>query len=686
MSAAISAQTGGNPFLVRRLADHLTALDPARRAARLDVAASAGDLVRDMVRALPPRAEQVLSLAATAGGDVAAAILRETSGLGGEDFDLAVGELVAARLLKAVPRGPDARAHLDVYHDRIRHIVYQGLGDDRRRALHGALALTIEAAGGDREAESLARHFGLAGERGARRRYGLLAAEQAAEKLAFAHAARLFHDALEDADPADAPALVAARWERVGDLLEYAGQHLAAARAYQQALRRVESTASPDAAARLRLRGLAGVNLMATEHVEEGRALFAEGLALLGLPFERLLPERLAVIAALKAQNALAERFPHLAARRASPLTPAEVRFLDLMVRAFQPLWPLPTAEAAERAELLGRRVDDQLVLFRSAAFGAAVSVIVGRASPEELSRSHARLDHADQVARTQEIPLGRELVQTNRGLLWLASDFPRARRACDAAKAAIARRGMLDSYDGVVARMFAMYVLFARGDDDDALAAMRAEIERPHPNFVNAGWARCLSVIVHARRGRLREAGEMLRAAQGHLAGMRSSRLHVLLARAEGTLHNAEGRHAEVLAMGERVERMGRSIGSWHVGSDRGGWTLVALDAALGALKQGALGASARRRARADAAWLTERGVFDYACLGHRARALLDHAEGKTRPASRALRTALATSSSNTCPYHRWLCLGAAQEMGRINLDEEGELVELGAERGFAA
>src|SRR6185312_10044198 len=139
-------------------------------------------------------------------------------------------------------------------------------------------------------------------------------------------------------------------------LFEHAGQHLEAARAYQEAQRRWDEAPEghPErAVARLRLRGLAGVNLMATEHIAEGRTVFEGGFSLLGLPVDRSPPERLAVLAALKLETEIAERLQRVRAAlpmtprargegRADPFLAAEVRFLDLAVRAFMPLWPSP--------------------------------------------------------------------------------------------------------------------------------------------------------------------------------------------------------------------------------------------------------------------------------------------------------------------------------------------------------
>ncbi len=579
---------------------------------------------------------------------------------------------------------------LDLYHDRIREVVYRSLPEPRRRALHRSLAVTLEAQDGGRDAEVLVRHWAGAGDRAQQRRYAAEAAEQAAAKLAFARAALLFRLVLDDPDPFEAPLDLAARWERTGDLYEYGGLHLEAARAYAEAQRRWDEAPAHHAgraAARLRLRGRAGDNLIAAGSLAEGRAALASGLALLGLPLDRKLPERIAVIAALHGRNALAARLGGLpVASRLEPDLAAEVHFFHGMVRAVQTLWPALAAEAAERAELLARRIDDRAVLLRSMVSAAVVPVFLGRCSPAQLDRSHLRLDAADELARAHDVVLGRELVQVHRSLIWLATSAPRARRLCEAALAGFARRGMHESFDGVVARAYYFLVLGIKGDDEDVFAFMSRELALPRHNFINLALVLCWQPALLARRGRIGEAREALARAEAHLAGAPPSRFDLTLARARADVLIAEGRYAEVLAAAPLHEQAARATGAWAVGLDRSGWSFAQLQAALGLLRRGALAGPARRHARAAARWLAGSGVFDFGCLGHRALALLDHAEGRPRAAAAELRRALTLSSANTNPYHRWLCLEAAREIGALTLDQDAEAAELREEGRFAA
>jgi hypothetical protein len=698
-SAALASQADNNPFLVRRLAEHLARHPAGERRPALDEARSASDLLRAMIGALGPQAEQVLALAATAGGDVAAPLLRASSALEGDELDLALGELLSARFLKAVPPGPDDESalRLDLYHDRIREVVYSGLGEDRRRALHLRLATALEAQAerGERDAESLARHWGGAGDLARRRRYAVEAAEQAAAKLAFVHAARLLCVATADPEPGEDPLATAALWERAGHLFEYGGRYVDAARAYQQAQRRWD--AAPEdregrAEARLRLRGLTGRNLMASGCVAEADEALQSGLALLGLPLERAPARRIAELVSLKARAAVAERLDrHGLLRRADPprdgtgcSLAAQAHFLDVAVRAFQPRWPGAAAEASLRLELIARRIDDRSVLLRSIASSAVVPTMLG-ATPSEIERAHERLDAADRVARESGLLLESDILLLHRAFVWLPTSMERARWACERALEGIARRGMGESHDGAVARAYYFMILLIKGDDDDALAAIDRELGLSHAAFLNVAIGLAHRATILSRRGERAEATKALAELDERLRGVPRSRLDLYRERAEASLLVAEGRCAEVLARAPRVEAMAREMGAWMLAVDRTAWLEVELEAATWLLRREGLSPAQQGRARSAAEWMSKRGVFGGPCLGHRALALLDHAEGRSKAALGALRRALSLSSVNTAPRARWLCLLSARDLGALAFDQEAEAEELRARGRFA-
>jgi eukaryotic-like serine/threonine-protein kinase len=694
-SRFLASQALGNPFLLRALAEHVaTAKD--EWTSRLEGVSGENDLLRKMLDTLTPRAEQVLALAATAGGELSRPLLRETSGLGAREFDLAEAELLSARYVKAVPPplGTDAPVHIDVYHDRIREVVYLGLEEERKKALHRTLALGIEAHPSDpgRDVELLVRHWTGAGDRTRRRRFALEAAERAEKKLAFAHAARLFRLVLDDPETSEGgedPTAIAARWERVGELFECAGLHHDAADAYQRALQCWEGLGGSQAGrapALIRLLGLVGVHRMATEQISEGRAAFARGLELMDLRLDRSPVERAAVIFSLRQKSVIAARFGgSKRPRKDASVVAAQVQFLDHLVRAFQPLWPLHAAEAGLRAQLVARQIDDQRIVQRSLAFGAAAPLFLGRCTPPMLNEAHRRLDLAEALAVKHDLPLGRELVQMNRAVVWLPTDMGRARRASESALAGIAKLGMSNSFDGYVARAYHLHVLMLRGDEDEALAATDFELDSGHENVINRSIALACRVRILARRGSVEEAEAALAMLTEVIKHKPLSRPHFSLVRTRAATLVAAGRYQEALAIWIAGDELAKETAARFIALDRSLWLEAQLEAAIWAARRGALAPELKELARRSASWLARNGAFDFCPLGYRALAYLEKAEGRERASVRALEEAVTLSATNTSPHHRWLCLEAARELAQLSLDQQTEAEELAGRGRFA-
>jgi hypothetical protein len=182
---------------------------------------------------LPDSARRLLEVVSVAGKPLPLA-------LAGEAAEVAVGEPQATRATWTTLRsrrliGRARRAGQDViepYHDRVRETVAGRLAPAVLRKHHGRQAEVLEA-GGQADPETLAIHFHGAGNSVRAARYHALGGDQAAETLAFDHAARLYGLALElGAWPgAEAAALHAKR----GDALANAGRGPESAETYLRA-------------------------------------------------------------------------------------------------------------------------------------------------------------------------------------------------------------------------------------------------------------------------------------------------------------------------------------------------------------------------------------------------------------------------------------------------------------------
>ncbi|HLK35136.1 MAG TPA: protein kinase [Polyangiaceae bacterium] len=152
-----------------------------------------------------------------------------------ESLDRLLPSASVRRFVRAGVR--DGHEVLEAVHDRIRETVVRLLPDDVLRRHHGRLVSALEAET-DTDLEALAVHMLGAGDRRRGARCAERAAEQAASKLAFDQAARLFRWALELASSGGVGRL---RF-RLAQSLQAAGRASEAADAYRSAARGATGT------------------------------------------------------------------------------------------------------------------------------------------------------------------------------------------------------------------------------------------------------------------------------------------------------------------------------------------------------------------------------------------------------------------------------------------------------------
>jgi tetratricopeptide (TPR) repeat protein len=274
LAEEIARESGGSPFFVYELVQHLQSGGPAA-AVRGDVALER--VLWGRILRLPEEARRLLEVVAVAGRPLP----RESAWRAATvpEGDAALAHLRSGRLVRA--RGDE----IDAYHDRIREAVLVHLGPPGLADCHRRLAEALEAEGGA-DPEVLAVHFHGSGLSEPAGRYYAAAADQATEILAFDHAARLYRLALQQGRPTgpDEQSLRA----RLGDALANAGRGAEAAREYLLA------AAGASKAKVLDLQRRAAQQLLLSGHVDEGiktlrPALDAVGMRLAATPTRALL-------------------------------------------------------------------------------------------------------------------------------------------------------------------------------------------------------------------------------------------------------------------------------------------------------------------------------------------------------------------------------------------------------------
>jgi len=302
---AIAREAAGSPFFIQELA---RSTDDAGE--QEDVITSLDDVIRARVRRLPEAAQHLLEIVAIAGQPIAAEPAIAAAGIG-EDGHQQIAALRAGNLVRTRLRG--GLEELIAYHDRVREAVIDRIDPIRRQDCHLRLALALEQFGGD--AEVLSTHFDRAGQPERAASYAFVAAETAAQALAFDHAARLFRFAIGvigiDRVPVE-------RVIQLAEALGNAGRAAEAARHYLMAADLVDAKRALD------MRRHASEHLLRSGHVDEGLRIMKDVLTSVGL---KLPTPRRAIFGVIVRRLLLKLRGLRYQARTQQELSP------DLMMR-----------------------------------------------------------------------------------------------------------------------------------------------------------------------------------------------------------------------------------------------------------------------------------------------------------------------------------------------------------------
>jgi serine/threonine protein kinase len=267
--ADVSRESQGHPYflieLAQQLPDEASAVGEAHGSLPLDLDA----VLLGRVRRLPEAARELLNVVAIAGRPLG---MEEACRAIQSTPDPRIAAMLQSDHLIRNPGGE--RNRVETYHDRIRETITRHLSAERRRGYHARLAATLEASA-KADPELLCVHFQEAGEHEKAGRYALVAADRAADALAFDRAAGLYQFVLDLGFPAAShePELR----KKLADALANAGHAIEASKHYLAA---AGETAGIEA---VELRRLAADQLLRTGHIPEGKKAMAEALAGVGL-------------------------------------------------------------------------------------------------------------------------------------------------------------------------------------------------------------------------------------------------------------------------------------------------------------------------------------------------------------------------------------------------------------------
>ncbi|MEM6993648.1 MAG: AAA family ATPase [Myxococcota bacterium] len=255
---AVLQEAHGNPFLIREL---------ARASLQNPDLAELGDYMKKRMGSLSENEQKLLTIVSLSDGPLGVRLASAAAELGPAG-ERAADRLRKHALLRLTQRG--GQPALAVYHDRIRDYVVTARPREARHAGHLAIAQTLLKAGSP-DPERLVHHFVEADAGPQAAAFAEPAGDQAAERLAFDRAARLYGVAVELGPSTRARALLLKQAEAEVN----GGRGAAAARVFLEASRRSDAENGEEV---VELQRRAAEQLIRSGHYDDGKALMSQVL------------------------------------------------------------------------------------------------------------------------------------------------------------------------------------------------------------------------------------------------------------------------------------------------------------------------------------------------------------------------------------------------------------------------
>jgi eukaryotic-like serine/threonine-protein kinase len=266
----IARESGGSPYFVYELVEHLNAGGELEDRSQFTGSISLDDVLWARIQRLPESTRDLLEVLAVAGRPLRQADATRATGLGPAGFT-ALASLRSDHLVRGT--GAGALDDVETYHDRIRETVVRHLSPERLKHWHERLAAELEASGRT-DAETLAIHFDAAEQPVKAGPYYIKAAQEATGALAFDRASTLYRRALE----------LAAGSEQEHDLRRKLADALAnAGRSHEAALEYLRACEDSGPAELPELRRSLAFQLLMSGRIDEGLAVYRDVLASFGL-------------------------------------------------------------------------------------------------------------------------------------------------------------------------------------------------------------------------------------------------------------------------------------------------------------------------------------------------------------------------------------------------------------------
>lgn len=262
---AIVKESAGSPFFIQLL---------SRYSGSLGRGETLESVLSSLARDLPDKVKRLLETVALSGRPISSTVAIRAADLEGEGWKT-VDALRTGHFLRFLG---GKGAQLECYHDRVREAIITELDEERLRACHSAMVRALNESN-VQDMERLAVHLEGAGEYDEAAQAIEIAANQAAEKLAFERAARFYERALklgfhDEADERSLRLKLAEALANAGFGAEAAPQFLIVARG----LPRLES---------LELRRRAAFHFLSMGRFGEGYEILEEVLNDLGMKLAR---------------------------------------------------------------------------------------------------------------------------------------------------------------------------------------------------------------------------------------------------------------------------------------------------------------------------------------------------------------------------------------------------------------